>query len=116
VDRVARGYGLVRGSSGTERRKPGTAGEPVYSEQWIKGPLPLFSEKDIGLAHGRRGVARLSHPDHPRITLLGNWSSRLEVPSPKIETLKVSAPEQSIPKMMRLNIQGAAEGQPLPLP
>jgi hypothetical protein len=25
--RVARGYGLVRGSSGTERRKPGTAVE-----------------------------------------------------------------------------------------
>jgi hypothetical protein len=28
--RVARGYGLVRGSSGTERRKPGTAVETPY--------------------------------------------------------------------------------------
>jgi hypothetical protein len=62
MDRVARGYGLVRGSTGTERRKPGTAGEPVYADQWIKGRLTLIPEKASAARCGRRGVARLSHP------------------------------------------------------
>jgi hypothetical protein len=43
--RVARGYGLVRGRTGTERCKPGTAGEPVYSDQWDKGRLTLIRRR-----------------------------------------------------------------------
>jgi hypothetical protein len=67
VDWVARGYGLVRGRTGTERRKPGTAGEPVYSDQWVKGRLTLIPRRHRQLArYGRRGVARLSHLNHPR--------------------------------------------------
>jgi hypothetical protein len=48
--RVARGYGLVRVSTGTERRKPGTAGEPVYSDQWDKGRLTLIPRRHRPLA------------------------------------------------------------------
>jgi hypothetical protein len=110
VDRVARGYGLVRGRTGTERRKPGTAGEPVYSDQWDKERLTLIPEKTSAAHCGRRGVARLSHPTilvHPYLVIrVTGWR---KLSSTKIETLEVSAPGQSYPKMMRLTIQGAVQ-------
>jgi hypothetical protein len=58
VEPGSRGYDLVRGHSGTERRKPGTAVETPYIQISCTGRLPLIPRRHRLSLTGDRGVVR----------------------------------------------------------